>query len=60
MEKLEGSEIFHPSKGKVIKKLNYQNGRSHKFKPSLYDSFTLLKVPKYNSPVLVQSQLEFQ
>ena len=29
---------------KVIKKLNNQKAWSHKLKPTLYDSFTLLKV----------------
>ena len=46
--KLPGGRVnfFSPSKGRVIKKLNYQKGESHKFKPTLYDSFILLKVQK--------------
>ena len=51
--KWEGHNFFSPSKGRVIKKLNYQKRGSHKFKPTLYDSFTLLKVPKQITVIIV-------
>ena len=42
-----------PQKGGSLKILNYQKGGSHKFKLTLYDSFTLLKVPKQITVIIV-------
>ena len=45
--------FFIPSQGRVIKKLNNQTVRSHKFKPKLYASFTLLKAPKQITVIIL-------
>ena len=42
-----------PQKGGSLNILNYQKEGSHKFKPTLYDSFTLLKVPKQITVIIV-------
>ena len=44
---------FSPLKGRGIKNLNYQKRGSHKFKPTLYVSFTLLKVAKQITVIIV-------